>query len=170
MTQTRTASRTGTMTKVVHVTRRVQTDLFEVVDTYGQITEDFALDLIHDLRLLLDEEVIDRIDLLWTKIGTNQVVGAYSYKVIVSGYGLVDDRAGGIGYHQALQNSDFSVRIYYNTRWDQLTATDREAIKSECWLSWGIGNQLDFSRGSWVSDRTYSKDGYGLGRQNFSGW
>jgi hypothetical protein len=158
------------MTKVVHVTRKVQTDLFELVDTYGQITEDYAIKLIHDLRLLLDEEVIDRIDLLWTKPGTSQVVGAYSYKVIAAGFGLVDDRAGGIRYDPALQKSDFSVRIYNNTRWYQLTDVGREAIESEYWLSWGPGKHLDFSRGSWVSDRTYLKDGYGLGRQQFSGW
>lgn len=170
MTQTRSASRTGTMTKVVHVTRKVQTDLFELVDTYGQITEEYATKLIHDLRILLDEEVIDRINLLWTRPGTSQVVGAYSYKVIASGFGLVDDRAGGIRYDPMLQNSDFRVRIYRNTRWHRLTNGGREAIESVCCFSWGVGQQLDFSRGCWVSDRTYSKDGYGLGRQQFSGW
>jgi hypothetical protein len=158
------------MTKVVHVTRKVQTDLFELVDTYGQITEDYAIMLIHDLRLLLDEEVIDWIHLLWIKPGTSQVVGAYSYRVIANGFGLVDDRAGGIRYILAFQNSDFRVRIYNNTRWYQLTDAAREAIESGCLLSWGIARQLDFSCGSWVSDRTYSKDGYGLGRQHFTGW
>lgn len=169
-TLTRSATQTATMTKVVYVTRKVQTDLFELVDTYGQITEDYAQKLIHDLRLLLDEEVIDRIDFLWTLPGTNQVVGAYSYKVIAAGFGLVDDRAGGIRYEPALGGSDFTVRIYNNCRWDRLTDSGREAIKSLCWLSWGPGSQLDFSRGSWLSDRTYSKDGYGLGRQRFSRW
>ena len=169
-TQTRSASQTGTLSKVVHVTRKVQTDLFELVDTYGQITEECARNLIHDLRLLLDEEVIGRIELLWTRPGTNQVVGAYSYVVIAAGIGLVDDRAGGIRYDPTLQYSEFSIRIYNNSRWSQLPDADREVIESRCWLSWGPGNQLDFSRGSWVSDRTYSKDGYGLGRQRFSGW
>ena len=169
-TQTRSASQTGTMTKVVHVTRKVQTDLFELVDTYGQITEKYAGKLIHDLRLLLDEEVIDQIDLVWTRPGTSQVIGAYSYKVIAAGYGLVDNRAGGIRYDATLQNSEFRVRIHNNSRWYQLTDTDREAIETQCLLSWGLGKQLDFSRGSWVLDKTYSKDGYGLGRQRFSGW
>lgn len=170
MTQTRSASQTGTMTKVVYVTRKVQTDLFELVDTYGQITEEYASKLIHDLRLLLDEEVIYRIELLWTRPGTNQVVGAYSYKVIVGGFGLVDDRAGGIRYDPALQSSEFNITFYYNSRWYQMTDADRKAITSGCWLAWGSGPQLDFSRGSWGADRTYSKDGYGLGRQRFTGW
>jgi hypothetical protein len=155
---------------VVYVTRKVQTDLFELVDTYGQITEEFATKLIHDLRLLLDEEVIDRIDLLWTRPGTTQVVGAYTYKVIAGGFGLVDDRAGGIRYDPALQGSDFTVRIHNNSRWYQLTDSGRGAIDSQCLLSWGPAGQLDFSRGSWVSDRAYSKDGYGLNRERFAGW
>jgi hypothetical protein len=158
------------MTKVVYVTRKVQADLFALVDTYGQMTEDYAQKLIHDLRLLLDEEIIDRIDFLWTWAGTNQVVGAYSYRVIAAGMGLVDDRSGGIRYDPALQESKFAVRIYHNTRWYQLTDEDREAIGTQCWLPWGPGGQLDYSRGSWTLDRTYSKDGYGLGRQRFAGW
>ncbi len=170
MTQTRSADQTATLVKVVHVTRKVQTDLFSIVDTYGQISEDYAVKLIHDLRLFLDEEVIERIDLVWTQQGTSQVVGAYSYKVIASGFGLVDDRAGGIRYDPTLQVSMFSVRILTNTRWDQLTDADRQAINSECCLNWGPAGQLDFSRGSWASDRTYSKDGYGLGRHQFSRW
>src|SRR6266516_33483 len=149
MTQTRSASQTGTMTKVVYVTRKVQTDLFELVDTYGQITEDYAVKLIHDLRLLLDEEVIDRIDLLWIKPGTSQVVGSYSYRVIAGGVGFVDDRAGGIRYEPALQDSDFTIGIYNNNRWNQMTDADRETIESQYWLSWGPGKQLDFRRGTW---------------------
>ncbi|MGH7393089.1 MAG: hypothetical protein ACREM3_27085 [Candidatus Rokuibacteriota bacterium] len=66
-TQTRTATQTSTLTKVVYVTRKVQADLFALVDTYSQITPEYARKLIHDLRLLLDEEVINRIELVWTK-------------------------------------------------------------------------------------------------------
>ena len=67
-TRTRSASatETSTLTKVVYVTRKVQADLFNIVDTYNQITQNYAEKLIHDLRILLDEEVLDRIEFLWT--------------------------------------------------------------------------------------------------------
>jgi hypothetical protein len=169
-TETRTATQTSTLTKVVYVTRKVQADLFALVDTYSQITQEYAGKLIHDLRLLLDEEVIKRIELVWTKPGTNEVVGAYAYEVIAAGIGLADDRAGGIRCDAALAGAAFAVRITRNSRWAGMTDAERGAIEAQCELRWGPAGYLDFGRGSWVSERTYSKDGYGLGRQQFAGW
>ena len=148
----------------------MQADLFALVDTYGQISEAYAQQLIHDLRLLLDEEVVDRIRLLWTTVGTNQVVGAYSYQVIAAGIGLADDRSGGIRYDATLQASSFSIRLHYNDRWDALSDADKQSIRSQCQLSWGPGGTLDFSRGSWTTEKTYSRDGYGVGRERFKGF
>lgn len=166
-TQTRTATQTSTLTKVVYVTRKVQADLFALVDTYGQISESYAAQLIHDLRLFLDEEVLDKIRLLWTKASSNQVVGAYSYHVIAAGIGLADDRSGNIRYDATLQIANFSVRIHYNDRWEGLGEKQRSAIKSGCELTWGPGGTLDFSCGLWNSEKTYSRDGYGLSRDRF---
>ena len=170
MTQTRSATQTATLTKVVYVTRKAQADLFALVDTYGQITEQYALDLIHDLRLLLDEEVIDRIEFNWTLPGTNQVVGAYSYTVISAGIGLVDDRAGGIRYNSRLQAANFGVQWSYNDRWRSLADTGRQAIRQQARLGWGAADRLDYSRGYWNFDRTYAKEDFGLNRGNFTAW
>lgn len=168
--QTRSASQSATLTKVVYVTRKVQADLFALVDTYAQIDVEYAVDLIYDLRILLDEEVLDRIDLLWTQPGSNRVVGAYSYQVLAGGIGLVDDRAGGIRYDPTLQQSEFSVRIYYNERWYSLSDEERRAIKVRCRLSWSRGSALDYSQGAWSPERGYAKDDLGLGRRRFTGW
>lgn len=169
-TQTRTATQTSTLTKVVYVTRKVQADLFAIVDTYSQITQEYARKLIHDLRLFLDEEVIERIELVWTKPGTNAVVGAYAYEVIAAGIGLADDRVGGIRYDGALAGAAFAVRITRNARWAGMTLDERSAIEAGCELRWGPAGYLDFSLGAWASERTYSKEGYGLGRHRFTGW
>ncbi|MGH7392661.1 MAG: hypothetical protein ACREM3_24860, partial [Candidatus Rokuibacteriota bacterium] len=104
------------------------------------------------------------------KPGTNEVVGAYVYEVIAAGIGLADDRAGGIRYDGALASAAFAVRITRNSRWAGMTDTQRGAIEAQCELRWGPAGYLDFSRGSWVSERTYSKDGYGVGRQRFAAW
>lgn len=167
--QTRTATSTLTLTKVVHVTRKVQADLFNLVDTYGQITQDYAERLIHDLRILLEEEVLDRIDLLWAYPGTNVVIGAYIYKVITAGVGLVDERAGGMRYDATLQAADFRVRIYWNSHWSLLSAADRDAIRKKCNFTWTPGEALDFSRGTTTTERTYAKDDLGLVRERFRG-
>jgi hypothetical protein len=167
--QTRTATQTSTLTKVVYVTRKVQADLFNLVDTYGQITQAYADKLIHDLRVLLDEEVLERIDFLWTSPGTNIVVGAYIYKVITADIGLVDDRAGGMRYDATLQGAAFKVRIYRNSRWYGMSNADRKAIATKCWIDWTPGEILDFSRGNSIAERMYSNDGLGLGRDRFWG-
>ena len=56
---TLTRSGTGTMpyTSVVHITRKVQTDMLEIGDTYAYFTEKYAQDVIHDVRVFIDEEV-----------------------------------------------------------------------------------------------------------------
>ena len=169
-TQTRTATATSTLTKVVYVTRKVQADLFNLVDTYEQISQEYAEKLIHDLRILLDEEVLERIDFLWTYPGTNVVVGAYIYKVIAAGVGTVDERAGNIRYDPILQASEFTVRIYRNAHWYGMSDSDRKAITDKCCIGWTRGAALDFSRGSTTAEKTYSKDGLGLNRERFRGW
>ena len=167
--QTRTATQTSTLTKVVYVTRKVQADLFNIVDTYGQITQEYAEELIHDLRILLDEDVLERIDFLWTYPGTNIVAGAYIYKVISAGVGLVDERAGGMRYDATLQGKAFKVRIYRNAHWYAMSVDDRKAIASKCWITWTPGEALDFSRGSSSAERTYSNQDLGLARERFRG-
>jgi len=167
--QTRTATSTLTLTKVVHVTRKVQADLFNLVDTYAQITQDDAETLIRDLRILLEEEVLERINFLWTYAGTNIVVGAYIYKVITAGVGLVDERAGGMRYDATLRAADFRVRIYWNSHWYGMSAADRDAIREKCSFTWTPGEALDFSRGTSTAERTYAKDDLGLARERFRG-
>lgn len=168
-TRTRNASatETSTLTKVVYVTRKVQADLFNIVDTYHQITQDYAEKLIHDLRILLDEEVLDRIEFLWTYRNTDIVLGAYAYKVIGNGIGLADDRAGGIRYDSVLQSCDFSVRIFRNDHWRLMSPDSRKAISNQCDIQWSPAGPLDYSRGTFTSGRMYSKDGLGLNRDGF---
>lgn len=169
--QTRTriesASTTSTLTKVVYVTRKVQADLFNLVDTYGQISQDYATTLIHDLRILLDEEVLDRIEFVWTYKNTDVVIGAYVYKVITAEYGLVDDRAGGIRYDAMLQNADFGVRITRNERWRTMSAAGKKAINDQCDIGWVPASALDYSRGTLTSERMFSNGDLGLDRLGF---
>lgn len=167
--QTRTATATSTLTKVVYVTRKLQADLFNLVDTYEQISQEYAERLIHDMRVLLDEEVLERIDFYWKYPGTNVVIGAYFYKVISAGIGLVDERAGGMRYDPLLQGADFNVRLHWNAHWNGMSEADRKAISDKCVIGWVTGEVLDYSRGTTSAEKTYSKDGLGLGRERFRG-
>jgi hypothetical protein len=166
-TATRNATQTSTLTQVVHVSRKVQADLLQVLDTYGYFTEEFGLKVMHDVRVLLDEEAIDRVSFTWTQAGTNVVMDEFAYKVIVNGIGLADDRSGNIRYYPDLQDADFTVRIAYADRWRTMSEGEKNTIRADLKLSWGPAGQLSYSLGRWQSDRTYSKDGYGLARERF---
>jgi hypothetical protein len=147
----------------------VQADFLEILDLYGYFSESFACSLIADLRVFLDEEVIDTLHFTWTKANTSLVLEELKYQVVVGGVGLADDRPGGIGYRSDLQAAGFSVRIFYNDRWRNLSESEKQTIRSRLSLSWGPAGELDYSGGKWVNSRSYSQDGeFGLTRNRFT--
>lgn len=168
-TSTRTGTHTSTYTSVVHITRKVQADMLAICDTYNYFTEKYAQDVIHDVRIFIDEEVIEWVQFVWKTPGTNRVIDALRYKVVNGGIGLADDRPGGIRYNPALDGADFRVRVQYNDRWSKLTDAGRKEVRSSLTLTWGVAGTLDYSGGQWTNDRTYSKDGSALVRSRFAG-
>ncbi len=166
-TSTLTTTHTSTLTKIVYVTRKVQADFLAILDTYGYFDVAYAAKLINDVRMFLDDEVVDRVKFVWTRQGTNYVLAEFDYRVITGGIGLADDHSGGIRYNPLLANAAFTVRVFYNQRWNAMDPQQRDDLRSRLLLSWGPAGQLDYSGGSWIVDRTYSKDGYGLARNRF---
>ncbi len=166
--QTRAGTLTTTWARVKYVTRKVQADLLAILDTYGYYSEEFGLKLIKDLRVLLDDEVIWRVDFVWAKKGTNEVIESLSYTV-VCGDALPDQDAGDVLYRPALAASvaSFSVVIYRNERWKTLQEASKQRVRERLDLDWENGADYDYGSGWWVSDRTYSKGGYGLERKRF---
>lgn len=166
--QTRSGSLTTTLARVKYVTRKVQADLLGILDTYGYYTEEHGLNIIKDLRVLLDEEVINRVDFVWMKKGTNRVVESLSYTVIC-GDALPDNDTGDIYYRSALAASlvSFSVVIYRSQRWQDMKEPSKDRIREKLELGWDGDADFDYGLGWWVADRTYSKGGYGLERKRF---
>lgn len=169
VSRSRTGTQTSSYSRVLHVTRRLQADLFNLVDTYGQISESYAKDLIHDFRVLLDEDVLEMIRLLWKQHNSSKVIFGYSYTVLDGVSGLVDERSGGIRYRSQLLDHKFSVRIFYNDRWNELSESSRSEIRSQCRLTWSKGTPLNYPTGSGSDSRTFAKDNYGLRRNSYGG-
>lgn len=165
---TRSTTQTSTLSKVVHVTRKVQADLLAILDHYGYFSEDYAQKLINDIRVFIDEEAIAQVTFTWTRVGSNVVLEELDYKVVWGNLGLADDRSGGIRYQSELTTANFQVRISYSDRWREMHEDDKELIREDLKLQWGPANQLDYSGGQWSSERSYSKDGLGLSRSRFT--
>jgi hypothetical protein len=146
----------------------VQADLLAVFDTYGYFSEEYGLNIIKDLRVMLDDEVIDRVDFVWTKKGTNDVIESLSYTV-VRGDALRDDETGDIRYRPELAASvaEFSVVIYRNQRWRDMPESSKADVCSRLILGWDTDANHNYGFGWWQNDRTYSKGGYGLERKRY---
>src|SRR5215472_16759630 len=108
-TSTRTETYTSTMSKIIYVTRKVQADFLAILETYGYFSEDYAQQLIHDVRLFLDEEVIDHLRFVWTRPNSTYVLEELEYTVVSNGIHLSDDHSGGIQYHAELAKASFHV-------------------------------------------------------------
>lgn len=167
-TVTRSATQSSSFTKIVYVTRKVQADFLAIMDTYGYFSEGYAKKLIEDVRTFLDEDVINKVKFIWKETGTSDVLEEIRYTVISGGIGLADDRPGGITYNKALKEADFTVRVTYNDRWDNMDEQQRRVVRDTLRLSWGPGGVLNYSQGSWQTDKIYSSGDYGLSRQRFT--
>jgi hypothetical protein len=167
-TSTRTATSTSTVSKIAYITRKMQADFLAILDTYGYFSEAYAQQLIHDVRVLLDEEVIDRIGFIWTRPGGTSVLEELKYTVVAGRAELADDRVGGITYRPELAQASFQVRVTYTARWQNMPENEKDILRKELELKWGPAGQLDYRGGQWTDDRTYSREGYSLKRQRFT--
>jgi len=167
-TASRSATGTTPYTSVIHITRKVQADILAIGDTYSYFTEKYAQDVIHDVRIFIDEEVIQEVQCVWKAPGTVRVLDALRYVVIDGVAGLADDRPGGIRYNPLLASADFiSVRVTYNERWRRMDEEQRNSVRVQLTPRWSPAGKLDYSGGRWVEDRTYSMDSRGLVRNWF---
>lgn len=167
-TSTRTSTHTSTLPKIVHVTKKVRVDLLEIIDTYGYFSEDHARNVIDDVRVFLDEEVVDKVKFTWLSPGSTAVLEELEYVVIAQGVGLADDRAGNIRYRSQLSTADFNVRVTYNKRWQSMDETQRNAVREDLKLRWGAAGQVSYAGGQWSSTGTYSQGDYGVQRRHFT--
>lgn len=166
---TRTAAATTTVAKIAYVTRKMQADFLAILDTYTYdgYSESYALEIVEDIRRLLDEEVLDAVSFVWTQKWSNRVLDTFRYSVVTGNVASTNDRSGGVGYYSELAEADFKVRLTYNQRWIDIGQSERNSISKDLNIAWVSANQLNYGSGSWTTEKTYSKDGYGVVRERF---
>lgn len=162
-----TLSSTGvdTDTDVASVTRKLRADLVQVLDHYGYFSWDYGEDTIHDLRLMIYHGIIDSVEFTWRAYGSDIVLAAFRYDILLGDNGLADNRPGGIPYRFDLKFVRFDVIVRYNAAGQALSSTDKQNLGLK--LCWGPVGGLDYSTGSWSNDRSYVSNGIGLQRSVF---
>ncbi|MXW64538.1 MAG: hypothetical protein F4Y00_04715 [Bacteroidetes bacterium SB0662_bin_6] len=164
--RTRSLTAVNTYTDVVSVTRKLRADLLQVLDHYGYFSEDHAEDIIHDLRLMVDEGILESVELTWRAYGSHSVLAAFRYYVINGSIAPADNRPGGIPYRPDLQNARFNVVVRYNAAGRRLSPIDERNLGFK--LPWVYDNGFDYLTGSWSSDRYYVSNSIGLQRLAFN--
>ena len=165
-TRTQSLTAANTYTDVVSVTRKLRADILQVLDHYGYFSVDYAEDIIHDLRLMIDERILDSVEFTWRAYGSHSVLEAFRYNVMDGDIKLADDRPGGIPYRPHLKNVRFTVVVRYNAAGRKLSTTDKQSLGFK--LTWGPAGHFDYSAGSWSSDRYYVSNRIGLQRLAFN--
>lgn len=168
MSTTRTQAATTVYERILHVTRKLQADLLGIVETYGCWNEAYARDVLADVRALLDEGALDRIEFHWRDRTSGGVVHAIRYEVHAERAAHDDARSGGIAYRAALREADFNVRLTYSARWSGMAETERARVRATLKIGWVPGAALTYEGGTWGDDRAYAKDGYALARRSFT--
>lgn len=112
--------------------------------------------------------MLDEIAFVWTRKGSTSVLDSFRYSVVTGVASSDNDRSGGISYRSELANAHFEVRITLNQRWEDMDQSEQNSISEGLNKTWFPAGSLDYSSGNWVTERTYSKDGYGLVRRRFT--
>lgn len=157
-----TRSATSSFTDVKSVTRGLQADLFQVLDHYGYFSEQRARDIVHDLRLMIDEDILDHVELTWCVRGGTRVLEAYRYDVVRGSLVGANTRPGGIPYRPELANADFSVLVTYNAKGHGMSRQERQDLGFI--RPWSPTGRRDYSGVSRTFERAYASNGLGLNR------
>ena len=155
----------NTYTDVVSVTRKLRADLLQVLDHYGYFSGAYAEQIVHDLRVMVDEDIVEWAQLTWRSPSSNTVLAAFRYTVVLGDIGLADNRPGGIPCRPDLKAAHFNVHVSYNAKGRTMSAAAKAELPLE--LRWSPGAHLSYSGSSWSSDRSYASNGTGLKRTAF---
>lgn len=164
-----TRSTTSTLTRVAYLAQKVRTDLIQVLDHYRYYDTAYMEKVIADIKVFLDEEVVEEIKLTWKDPLSSRVLEEVRYSVIAgTDSGLTDARPGGIRYKASLVGASFHTIVRYNQRWRGFDEEEKGGVRELLTLRWTTAPHLDYEGGSFSTDRSYYKDGMGLQRGRFT--
>jgi hypothetical protein len=173
---TRTVEQITTRTfqeQVRRITRNVQTDLLELVESYPhQLTREDALEYIADFRAFMGELYLEYIEFRWTSPGTNEMYGGFKYIIVNKEAVRELDKPGGITYDPQLAQCNFTITIRRTDKWRASAETSkREFDKNKLKISWGPAQAVTYNKGRYVADdRSYGETSVAVNRMRFKRW
>lgn len=165
MTQTRTASATGTYTvaDIEKVVRRVKADLAMIGDSTGGWTPAEAQNYAHDVEALATAGYLKHVDI--TLLSHGAEVMATRFVVDTDAGGLTSSRPGGVLWPKV---AGPFLRIILRYTADYTTAA-RAAMKGQLKINWSP-TDADTSHSTLkaAGGRAYASNAYGMQREDWA--
>jgi hypothetical protein len=165
MNSTATASfeETYSFADIEGVVRRVLADLKMAANSTGAQTEQWAINMAHDIEVLAKHDYLKSADV--TLLSGWQEIAAVCYKVNTKSGGLTSTRPGGMLWPQVLNPRLRVILSLHNS----YTAAAELALQHELRFSWTTTSE-DTSHAGLNSGagRTYASNAFGMQRTDFT--
>ena len=157
-------TQTFTITHARHIAVKVATDLKRLQRFYDKPTDNEINDYEKEIIILLKHGYLETVTYGFQKNGKwIEPTIKYSEKDLFGAYAN-DDDPGRIRPNANISGASFHSFLTYNSNWDSLTQTEKDAIKNLMPFKRGYGDEPDIS-GYMNSDRIYSAGGHALYRE-----
>jgi hypothetical protein len=160
-----TRSTTFTITHARYLSSKVAADLHLCAQYYGKPTEDKIREYAEELAQLLKDGYVSEYEFGYKRDGKRIV--CWRYKVAADGTITTDDRPGKVVSTAAVDGALFYNFLTHSSTWWALASDERDEIDTALPVQRTPGALPDDGDGYWISDKSYSSGGTGLGRQTF---
>lgn len=160
-----------TLTHARKIACKVATDLKRFQRLYArtwdpsdQEIDNYEAELVH----LLKHDVVETVVYGYMRAG-KWTQACIRYHSTSGGELVADDDPGKIRPGYDITGASFTSFLSYNSNWNNLSPSDREAIKTSCPLQRSTGSTPALETGYWSQDLTYSAGGRALVRSIVKG-
>ena len=158
-----TGTATYTKTDIRRVVECFHADLSMLVARTGTMTQQWADDTAHDIRVMSEHECVAVVHVQLLD-ANGRLVAAHKYDVL--GVGRWDQGRPGANNWPEIPRGMLVAIVYYK---DAKAADIASQLRSSLRLSWGTSHQsIDYSGMRSESGRQYSSQGYGWNRSSFT--
>lgn len=166
MTYSYTTTSTNTITRTIarYLASKVVADLHRMHSYYGQPTSESIDDYLEELTELLAGDYVKSVEYGF-KRGNDRVV-CLLYEVRSDGT-LTDSRAGGVYARANITGAKWFSFLTHSSKWSHLSADQRNQIIQRLPFRRDNGSSPQDGQGYWITDRSYSQEGFGTQRRIF---
>ena len=159
-----TTTNTNAFTRTIarYLASKVVADLYRMQSYYGQPSLERIEDYLEELTEMLAGDYVRSVEYGF-KQGNDRVVSLY-YEVRSDGT-LTDNRAGGVYARADTTGAAWFSYLAHSNKWLWLAEDERNRIERRLPFRRSTGSSPQDGYGYWVSDRSYSRDGFATQRR-----